>query len=124
MALYVARQDDSARHCGAVFCLHASVFAPPPAVVRAHRLGDLDAAAFRVVYLEHLLELWRSDAAAFLALLARTGGGNDLTLVDDWGDEAHAPRHILAAALKRIAATQRDGARRAQWREGMVPPAP
>ncbi len=124
MALYVARRDDVAHHCGAVFRLHESVFAPPPAAVRAHRQGDLDNAAFRIVYLEHLLDLWRSDSAVFFALFARAGGGNDLTLVDDWGDEAHAPRHILAAALKQIAAVQRDTERRALRRQRAAPSPP
>ncbi len=122
--LYVARQDDTKGHHGGVFRLHESVFAPPPAAVGAHRLGRLDATAFRIVYLEHLLDLWRRDPAAFLTLLAGASSGSDLTLVDDWGDEAHAPRHILAATLKQLAATRRDTERRAQRRQQAAPPPP
>ena len=118
----MARQDDTVRQHGIVVRVHASVFAPPQDAVRDHRLGHLSAAAFRSIYLDHLQTLWRQDPAAFLRLIALasgesgaialTSGKGRLTLVDDWGDEAHAPRHILAAALKQIAATQRDRARR------------
>ncbi len=134
MTLYVARQLELARHHGTVFRLHESVFAPPPDAVQDHRLGRLSAAAFRSLYLDHLQTLWRQDPEAFLRLIAlasgasgaiaRTSGKGRLTLVDDWGDEAHAPRHILAAALKQIAATRRDGERRAQRRQRVAPPAP
>lgn len=130
----MARQDDPARHRGAVVRLQESVFAPPEAAVAAHRLGTLSATAFRIVYLDHLLALWRQDPEAFLRLIALasgesgaiafTSGQGCLTLVDDWGDEAHAPRHILAAALKQIATRRRDGERRARRRQGVVPPAP
>ncbi len=132
--LYVARQDDPARHRGTVVLLHESAFAPPPDAVREHRLGRLSAAAFRSTYLDHLQALWRQDPEAFLRLIALasgesgtialTSGKGCLTLVDDWGDEAHAPRHILAATLKQIAATRRDGERRALRRQGVVPPSP
>ena len=50
VALYVARQDDVARHSGTVVLLHESTFAPPPDAVREHRLGRLSAAAFRNTY--------------------------------------------------------------------------
>jgi hypothetical protein len=41
-------------------------------------------------------------------------GGVDGTVVDAYGDVDHAPRRILATALKQIAKTRRDEAR---WRE-------
>jgi hypothetical protein len=122
--LYVARQDDLDRHHGVVFQLHESVFAPPQGAIRDHRLGRLSATAFRSLYLDHLQALWRQDPEAFLCLIALASGKGRLTLVDDWGDEAQAPRRILAASLKQLAATRRDGERRAQRRQGMVPPVP
>ena len=36
--------------------------------------------------------------------------------MDAWGDEPHAPRKILAAALKQLAKTRRDEARRRERR--------
>jgi hypothetical protein len=39
-------------------------------------------------------------------------GGTDCTITDAYGDAAHAPRRILATALKQFAKTQRDEARR------------
>jgi hypothetical protein len=39
-------------------------------------------------------------------------GGNDLTLTDYFGDAAHAPRRILGAALKQLAKSRQDEARR------------
>jgi hypothetical protein len=101
VALYVARQDDVARHRGTVVRLHASAFAPPPDAVRDHRLGRLRAAAFRSLYLDHLQALWRQDPEAFLRLIAlasgesgaiaRTSGKGGLTLVDDWGTRRTPP---------------------------------
>ncbi len=122
--LYVARQDDMEHHHGGVFRVQESVFAPPEDLLIFVRPGAFNPAIFRTAYLEHLRELWQRDPEAFLGLIELAGGGADLTLVDDWGDEAHAPRHILAATLKQIAATRRDGERRAQRRQGVVPPAP
>lgn len=132
--LYVARQLDLARHHGVVVRLHESVFAPPQDAVRDHRLGRLSAAAFQSIYLDHLQALWRQTPQAFLGLIELASGGSGvialtsgkgcLTLVDDWEDEPHAPRRILAAALKQIATTRRDGERWARRRQGVVPPVP
>ncbi len=123
MALYVARQDDSDRHRGAVFRVQGSVFAPPEDLLVFVRPGAFNPAIFRTASLEHLRGLWQRDPQAFLTLIELASGGSDLTLVDDYGDADYAPRRILAAALKQIAATRRDTARRAQRRQqGEAPP--
>ena len=43
--------------------------------------------------------MWRRDLQAFLGLIALASHGSDLTLVDDRGDEKHAPRRILAGGV-------------------------
>ena len=55
-------------------------------------------------------------------------GASHVTLVDDWGDEPYAPRRILAAALKQLAKSRRDEAKRKAMRSAgqtprRVPPA-
>ena len=65
-----------------------------------------------MAYLRYLRALWRHDPEAFLRLIERATGGADLTVTDDFGDAPHAPRRILGAALKQLAKTQRDAARR------------
>jgi hypothetical protein len=124
--LAVARLDEPAQHRGAVLPVHASVFAPPPTAVAAHRAGRLTATGFRVAYVAHLRALWHRDPQAFRAVLdqAAAGGadGPALTLVDDWGDAPYAPRHMLAAALKQVAAARRSGAPTRAAR-GAPPPA-
>ncbi len=123
--LYVARQDDVARHHGAVFRVQESVFAPPDELLIFVRPGAFHLpASFRSAYLRHLRELWRRDPEAFLGLIALASGGSDLTLVDDWGDVDYAPRRILAAALKQIATRRRDREQWAQRPQGVVPLAP
>jgi hypothetical protein len=113
--LYVARHDEPTRHHGTVLHVHESAFAPRPDSLAYYHLGSLTATAFRIGYVEHLRHLWRQDRQAFLDLIDLATGGRDLTLVDHWGDEAHAPRKILAAALKQIANSQRSNrARQAQ----------
>jgi hypothetical protein len=112
--LYLAREDEPDRHRGLVVRLRDGVFAPPEEALRHVRLDapDVDADAFRVAYLGHLRALWHADPAAFLRLIGRATGGNDLTLTDDFGDAPHAPRRILGAALKQIAKSRQDEARR------------
>ena len=122
--LSVARQDDGARHHGAVFRIHESVFAPPDELLIFVRPGAFHPASVRSAYLKHLRELWRRDPQAFLGLVALASGGSDLTLVDDWGDVEYTPRRILAAALKQIATSRRDRERWAQRRQRAVPPTP
>ncbi len=120
--LYVARQDDPERHHGAVFRVQESVFAPPKDLLVFVRPGAFNSAIFRSAYLTHLRELWQRDPEELLGLVELASGGSDLTLVDDWGDVDYAPRRILAA-LKQIATTRRDAARRAQRRQrGEAPP--
>jgi hypothetical protein len=112
--LYLAREDEPERHRGTVVRLRVTVFAPPAEALRFVRLDapDVDVDAFRVAYLGHLRALWRNDPGAFLRLIERATGGADLTLTDDFGDAAHAPRRIVGAALKQIAKSCQDEARR------------
>ena len=110
--LYVAREDEPERHRGVVLRLQDSVFAPPEHVRRCVRPGAVNVDGFRVEYLRYLRALWRRDPGAFLTLVELASGGQDLTLVDDYGDADYAPRKILAAALKQLAKTRRDEERR------------
>ena len=116
--LYLARADDPASHRGTVLRLEQSVFAPaPPAAPgprdRSRRRPDpADPMAFRIAYVAQLRALWRRDPGAFLRVIDQATGGHDVTLVDGWGDAPHAPRRILATALKQIARTRADAARR------------
>jgi hypothetical protein len=103
--LYLARADEPEHHRGRVLRLEGSVFAPEAPLVP-------DATTFRVRYIAQLRGLWRRDPAVFLRLIAQATGRNDLTLVDGWGDAPHAPRRMLATALKQIARTQADAAHR------------
>jgi hypothetical protein len=84
--------------------------------VAHYHLGSLTATAFRIGYVDHLRQLWRQDRQAVLDLIDLATGGRSLTLVDDWGDEPHAPRKILAAALKQIANSQRSNRARQSQR--------
>ena len=110
--LYVAREDEPERHRGTVLRVHQSVFAPSEDALRFARPEASDPTSFRVVYVRRLRELWRSDPGTFLTLIELASGGQDLTLVDDFGDADYAPRKILAAALKQLAKTRRDEERR------------
>jgi hypothetical protein len=98
--LRTARADQPEQHRGTVVRVHESGFAPPLGL-RRH-----PGSAFRTAYLAHLRGLWRQDRQAFLALIDRAAGDTVLTLVDDWADEDHAPRRVLAAALKQIASRE------------------
>jgi hypothetical protein len=126
IVLYLARDDEPERHRGTVFSLERSVFAPSESALRFVRPGAFHVGTWRLVYTDELRALWRRDPEAFLTLIELASGGNDLTLVDGWGDEDYAPRRrhpprrvrregtrrILAAVLKQIARTRRDEARR------------
>jgi hypothetical protein len=59
------------------------------------------------VYTDEPRALWRLDPRAFLTLIELASGGQDVTLVDDFGDEDYAPRRILGAVLKQLARTRR-----------------
>jgi hypothetical protein len=110
--LYVAREDDPSNHHGALFRLHLSVFALAPESLVFVRSGAFNPAIFRVIYVRHLRERWQVDPAVFLSLIDLATGGSDRTIVDDWGDEAYAPRRILTATLKTIVSVRRKEARR------------
>jgi hypothetical protein len=117
--LYLARADAPERHRGTVLRLEQSVFAPA-AWEDTRRRTDrssgpgraADPMAFRIAYVAQLRALWRRDPGAFLRVIDQATGDHDVTLVDGWGDEPHAPRRILATALKQIARTRADATRR------------
>ena len=110
--LYAARADDSERHRGAVVRVEASAFAPSTLLLRDLASGAVDGAAFARRYVWELRQLWHRDRQPFLDVIELASGGTDCTITDGYGDAPHAPRRILTAALKQIAATQRSEARR------------
>ncbi len=110
--LYVARDDDPARHRGAIVQVESSPFAPSALLLRDHANGVLDGAGFTRRYIWELRQLWRRDRQAFLDVIELASGGTDCTITDDYGDAPHAPRRILAATVKQLAASQRAAERR------------
>ena len=110
--LYVAREDEPDRHHGVVVRVEASAFAPSALLLRDHANGVIDGPGFARRYIWELRQLWNTDRRAFLDVIELATGGTACTITDAYGDAAHAPRRILAAALKQIAKTQRDEARR------------
>ena len=105
--LYLASADETGRHRGTVVVIEESPFAPPARLLEDYRNGVVDGAGFVRRYRWDLRTLWGRDRGAFLGLIAGATGGADLTLVDGWGDEPHAPRRVLAAALRRVAGAGR-----------------
>jgi len=120
--LSLAREDEPERHRGTGLRLQHSVFAPPEALSVFVRPGAFNDRIFRVGSVDHLRDLWRRDPGAFLTLLELATGGQDLTLVDDFGDEDDAPRRIPGAAPEQIARARRDEARRKARRPSQHPP--
>ena len=110
--LYVAREDEPERHRGVIVRVEASPFAPSALLLRDHASGAVDGQAFTRRYIWELRQLWNRERQLFLGVIELATGGTDCTITDAHGDEAHAPRRILATALKQIAKTQRDEARR------------
>jgi hypothetical protein len=106
--LYLAGAAALGPHRGAVVRVEDSPLAPSVRLLREVGAGRLAGPAFARAYLGELRHWWGRDPRPFLDLLALAGGGADLTLVDAWDDEPHAPRRVLAAVLKRLATTQRD----------------
>jgi hypothetical protein len=83
----------------------------------AHRLLPLEPdarnrALLRLAHTDELRALWRRDPDAFRTLIELASGGQDVTLVDDCGDEDYAPRRVLGAVLKQLACPRRDEALR------------
>ena len=81
--------------------------------------GAVHVAGWRRAYTDELRALWRRDPDAFLTLIDLASDGQDVTLVDDFGDEDDAPRRILGAVLKQLARTRRAAARRGQRPAGL-----
>jgi hypothetical protein len=107
--LYLAREDEPERHRGVVVRVEASPFAPSALLLRDHAVGVVDDQGFTRRYIWELRQLWNRDRRTFLGVIELASGGTDCTVTDGYGD---APRRILATALKQLARTQRDEARR------------
>jgi hypothetical protein len=105
--LYLARADERARHRGTVVVIEQSPFAPSARLLEDYRNGVVDGAGFVRRYRWDLRALWGRDREVFRRLIAGATGGADATLVDGWGDEPHAPRRVLAAALRRVVRARR-----------------
>ena len=105
--LYLARGDETGRHRGEVVVIEKSPFAPSDRLLEDYRNGVVDGAGFTRRYRWDLRALWGRDREPFLRLIAGATGGADATLVDGWGDEPHAPRRILADALRRVVRARR-----------------
>jgi hypothetical protein len=110
--LYLAREDEPARHRGTVVRIAASPFAPSTRLLQDVGNGAIDGPAFARRYLRELRGLWEHDQQPFLDLIALASGEADCTLVDAWAEERYAPRRILGAALKQLATTRQHEAKR------------
>ena len=110
--LYVAREDEPERHRGVIVRVEASPFAPSAMLLRDFASGAVDGQAFTRRYIWELRQLWNRERRVFLDVIGLATGGTDYTVVDGYGDVAHAPRRTLATAIKQTAKTQRDEARR------------
>jgi hypothetical protein len=102
--------------------LEASPFAPSARLLRDVGTGAIDGEGFARRYLRELRGLWEHDQQPFLDLIALASGGTDCTLVDAWAEERYAPRRVLAAALKQLAATRRAEAPRPARRAAQPTP--
>jgi hypothetical protein len=134
--LYAARADEPERYRGAVVRVEASPFAPSAVPLPDHASGAVDGEAFARRYVWGLRQLWHADRQAFLEAIELASGGTAGTIVDGWGDAPHAPRRLLAAALKQIAQIARTRqyearrkarparARAARTAAGSAPPPP
>ena len=109
---YVAREDEPERHRGVIVRVEASPFAPSAMLLRDFASGAVDGQAFTRRYIWELRQPWNRERRVFLDVIGLATGGTDCTVVDGYGDVAHAPRRTLATAIKQTAKTQRDEARR------------
>ena len=82
-----------------------SRFAPASGDLAAFRAGTLDRYALAAAYRNHLRRLWREDRTLFLDLVEQAKAG-DVTLVDEWAEEAASPRMVLSDVLRVLAAGQ------------------
>lgn len=101
--LYTARFEDVARQRGSLVPILGSRFEPSRRLMETYEAGDIDGADFRRRYLAELHQLYTMNPELFWGVIKLATGGADATLLDDWATERHAPRHVLAAALRRIA---------------------
>ena len=111
-ALCVARDDEPERHLGMIVRVEASPFAPSSRLLHDHAVGVIDSQGFSRRYIWELRQFWNGDRRSFLDVIDLATGGTSCTIVDSYGDVVHAPRRNLATALKQVAKTQRDEARR------------
>jgi hypothetical protein len=110
--LYVARDDEPERHQGVIVRVESSRFAPSDRLVEDFSNGVVDGVGFTRRYIWELRQLWHRERQVFLEVIHLATGGTNCTVVDGYGDAPYAPRRTLATALKQIAKTQRDEARR------------
>jgi hypothetical protein len=110
--LYVARDDEPERHYGVIVRVETSSFAPSTRLLEDFGSGAVDGQGFTRRSIWELRQLWHRERQTFLEVLELATGGTDCTVVNAYGDVPHAPRRVLATALKQIAATQRAEAKR------------
>lgn len=89
-----------------VITIERSRFAPVQPHVDALLSGDVTAEQFVSAYRLQLEELRRREPDRFLDLLAQARLG-DVTLADQWADEPHSPKRVLAGLLREIAAEEK-----------------
>jgi hypothetical protein len=100
--LATAHTKDTVRHRGTLLEITRSSFAPSTTLRRDLARGTLDEAAFAVQYALELRRQWTVNPLPFHEVIEQSKAG-DVTLVDTWQSGPHAPRHILAGILARIA---------------------
>ncbi len=100
--LATAQTRDTLRHRGDLLDLTHSPFAPSAALVRELAYGTIDDAQFAEQYALELRQQWAVNALPFREVIDQAKRG-DVTLVDTWRPGPHAPRHVLAGVLARIA---------------------
>jgi hypothetical protein len=124
--LSVARDDEAECHRGAVVRVEAPPFAPSALLLRVHENGVVDSQGFTRRSNWELHQFWHRGRQTLLDVIDLAPGGTECSVVDGSGDVAHAPQRILATALKQIAKTRRDEARRRERvrRPRGSPPAP
>ena len=100
--LATARAKDTELHRGTLLDVSQSSFAPAPALVHDLAYGTIDDAQFAAQYALQLRQQWATNPLPFRQVIEQAKWG-DVTLVDTWPPDPHAPRRVLAGILARIA---------------------
>ena len=122
--IFVARKDEAEAHRGRLLDVEQSAFAPPPPLQPTNAFSAtryLSSTAYARAYLEHLHRLWKSEPHLFDELV-RESEEADVTLVDAWHEQPHAPRKVLAVVLKRLDIWEAAQARWHKRRGGALTP--